>query len=306
MAPGRGDISPDGIVRRLRAAGCVFAEDEARLLIAEAPSPARLAELVDLRVAGLPLEQVLGWAEFFGMRIAVEPGVFVPRRRSELLVREAAALVRAGDDEPVRAGDGEPVRAGKDSRRVLVVDLCCGSGAVGAALATELTRDRRSDDRRGRSRDVELHATDIDPAAVRCARRNVAALGGRVHEGDLDASLPDALRGRVDVLVANAPYVPTDEIRLMPPEARDHEPLVALDGGADGVDVQRRVAAVALRWLSPGGHLLVETSRRQAPATAAAVTSAGLVARVVTSSDLDATVVVGTRPSYPAELGGHA
>lgn len=307
MAPGRGDLSPDGIVRRLRAAGCVFAEDEARLLVAEAPSASRLAEMIELRVAGLPLEQVLGWAEFFGMRIAVEPGVFVPRRRSQLLVREAAALVRAGDTTLVRAG--------KDARRVVVVDLCCGSGAVGAALATELTRDRRlerptrdgsseepirdprPDDRRGRPRDVELHASDIDPAAVRCARRNVAALGGHVHEGDLDEPLPDALRGRVDVLVANAPYVPTDEIRLMPPEARDHEPSVALDGGSDGLDVQRRVAAVAPRWLSPGGHLLIETSRRQAPSTAAAVTSAGLVARVVTSRDLDATVVVGARPS---------
>jgi len=289
MAPGRGELSPDGIVRRLRAAGCVFAEDEARLLVADAPSAARLAEMIELRVAGLPLEQVLGWAEFFGMRIAVEPGVFVPRRRSELLVREAAALVRAGE-----------------GRHVVVVDLCCGSGAVGAALATELTRDGRSDeptraprsdDLRGRPHDVELHAADIDPAAVRCARRNVAALGGRVHEGDLDGPLPDALRGHVDILVANAPYVPTDEIRLMPPEARDHEPSVALDGGADGLDVQRRVAAAAPRWLSPSGHLLIETSRRQAPSTAAAVTSAGLVARVVTSRDLDATVVVGARPT---------
>lgn len=289
MAPGRGDLSPDGIVRRLRAAGCVFAEDEARLLVAEAPTSARLAEMIDLRVAGLPLEQVLGWAEFFGMRIAVEPGVFVPRRRSELLVSEAAALVRAGGDALLPAGG--------DARRVVVVDLCCGSGAVGAALATELTRDRRSDDRRGRSRDVELHAADIDPVAVRCARRNVAALGGHVHEGDLDGPLPDALRGHVDILVANAPYVPTDEIRLMPPEARDHEPPVALDGGADGLDVQRRVAAAAPRWLSPGGHLLIETSRRQAPSTVAAVTSAGLVARVVTSRDLDATVVVGARPT---------
>ena len=289
MGPARGDLSPDGVVRRLRAAGCVFAEDEARLLIAEAPTPARLAEMIDLRVAGLPLEQVLGWAEFFGMRIAVEPGVFVPRRRSELLVREAAALVQAGD--------GALVPTGGDARRVVVVDLCCGSGAVGAALVTELTRGRRSDSRRGLSRDVELHAADIDPVAVRCARRNVATLGGHVHEGDLDEPLPDALRGRVDVLVANAPYVPTDEIRLMPPEARDHEPPVALDGGADGLDVQRRVAAVAPRWLSPDGHLLIETSRRQASSTAAAVTSAGLVARVVRSSDLDATVVVGARPS---------
>jgi len=102
---------------------------------------------------------------------------------------------------------------------------------VGAALGVALDR-------------VELYAVDIDPVAVRCARRNVAA-GGQVFEGDLYEPLPGALRGRVDILVANAPYVPTEEIRLLPPEARIHEPWVALDGGADGLDVQRRVAATA-------------------------------------------------------------
>lgn len=267
----------DDVVRRLRAAGCVFAEDEARLVIAEARSPARLAEMIELRVAGRPLELVLGWAEFAGLRIVVEPGVFVPRRRTELLVQEAAALVRAtGVDQ---------------ARRVVVVDLCCGSGAVGVALATDLAGARSGNPAR-----VELHAADVDPAAVRCARRNVATVGGHVYEGDLDEPLPARLLGAVDVLVANAPYVPSDAIRLMPPEARDHEPRVALDGGTDGLDVQRRVIAAAPRWLAPGGHLLIETSRRQAPLTAAAISAIGLVARVVTSEDLDATVVVGARP----------
>jgi release factor glutamine methyltransferase len=128
---------------------------------------------------------------------------------------------------------------------------------------------------------------------VRCARRNV---DGAVHCGDLYAALPDALRGRVDVLVANAPYVPTDAIGSMPPEARDHEARVALDGGADGLDVQRRVAAGAPAWLAPGGSLLVETSRRQAPATVTAFAAAGLPARVVTDDDLAGTVVVGALP----------
>src|SRR5919198_868550 len=102
------------IVSRLRAAGCVFAEDEALLLISAAGSPGELAAMVDRRIAGLPLEHVLGWAEFCGLRIAVDPEVFVPRRRTELLVRQAIALARPG---------------------AVVVDLCCGSGAVGAALA---------------------------------------------------------------------------------------------------------------------------------------------------------------------------
>jgi release factor glutamine methyltransferase len=127
----------------------------------------------------------------------------------------------------------------------------------------------------------------------------VEPLGGHAHRGDLFSALPGRLRGAVAVLLVNAPYVPTDAVATMPPEARDHEPLVALDGGPDGVDVHRRVAADAAAWLAPGGHLLVETSRQQAGATVAAVTAGGLTARVVRDDDLDATAVVGTRVSSP-------
>ncbi|MGZ4472626.1 MAG: putative protein N(5)-glutamine methyltransferase [Nocardioidaceae bacterium] len=254
------------VVDRLRAAGCVFAEDEAALLIAAAHSPDELAVLVDRRVAGLPLEQLLGWADFCGLRILVDPGVFVPRRRTELLVSEAAALARRA-----AAGSGAPV----------VVDLCCGSGAVAAVLVATLDR-------------VDVYAADIDPAAVARARRNLG--DARVFAGDLFDALPAELRGRVDVLVANVPYVPTDAIELMPPEARDHEPPVALDGGADGLAVVRRVAAGAPEWLAPGGSLLVETSERQAPLALATFAGHGLRARVARSEELGGTVVVGTRP----------
>jgi release factor glutamine methyltransferase len=255
-------LKPSAIVTRLRAAGCVFAEDEAILLTGAAGTPAELVAMVDRRAAGFPLEQVVGWAEFCGLRIAVDPGVFVPRRRTELLVREAVALARPG---------------------AVAVDLCCGTGAVGAALGAAVDR-------------LELYAADLDPVAVRCARRNVAAVEGRVYEGDLYQPLPETLRGRVDVLVANAPYVPTEEIGLMPREARLHEPRVALDGGGDGLDVLRRVAVAAPGWLAPGGHLLFETSERQAPQTVEIVTDAGLAPRVVSSEALDATVVVGSQP----------
>lgn len=256
------------IVTRLRAAGCVYAEDEARLLVSAARTPADLEGMVERRVAGIPLEHVLGWAEFCGMRIAVDPGVFVPRRRTEFLVRLAADLARPG---------------------AVVVDLCCGSGAVGAALVAALSR-------------IGLHAVDIDPAAVRCARRNIGA-DGLMYEGDLYEPLPAALRGRVDLLVANAPYVPTDEIDLLPPEARIHEPRVALDGGTDGLDIQRRVVEAAPPWLAPGGHLLVETSERQAPMTVEAVVRSGLIPRVATSDELDATVVIGTGAALGARAG---
>ena len=263
------------IVTRLRAAGSVFAEDEARLLISAARTPAVLAAMVDRRVAGIPLEHVLGWAEFCGLRISVDLGVFVPRRRTELLVRQAAALARQAAS---RAGQGLA------RHRSVVVDLCCGSGAVGAALAAALER-------------VELYAVDIDPAAVRCARRNLAAVGAQVYEGDLYEPLPTTLRGRVDVLVANAPYVPTEAVGMLPSEARIHEPRVALDGGADGLDVLRRVAVGAPLWLAPGAHLLVETSDRQAPQTVEIMARCRLIPRVARSEELNATVVIGTRPA---------
>ncbi|MFD5041853.1 putative protein N(5)-glutamine methyltransferase [Streptomyces sp. NPDC058378] len=249
------------LVAELRTAGCVFAEDEAELLLSTAADPAGLAAMLERRVAGLPLEHVLGWAEFCGLRIEVDPGVFVPRRRTEFLVRQAEALA--------------PDRA-------VVVDLCCGTGALGTALASSL-------------REVELHAADVEPAAVRCARRNVGARG-TVHEGDLFAPLPPSLRGRVDVLLANVPYVPTEDVGLLPAEARIHEPLVALDGGGDGLDVMRRVVAEAADWLAPGGSLLMETSERQAARAEETVGSGGLTARVVVSEELYATVVIGTRP----------
>jgi release factor glutamine methyltransferase len=251
------------IITVLRKAGCVFAEDEADLLIGAALAPDELIEKVERRVAGEPLEYVLGWAQFCGMRIEVDSGVFVPRRRTEFLVAEAVALAPA-----------PPV----------VVDVCCGSGAVGVAVAEALQHD------------VELHAVDIDAAAVRCASRNLARVGGLAYEGDLFEPLPSSLGGRVDLVVCNAPYVPTDAIAMMPPEARLYEPRVALDGGADGVATQRRVAAETPRWLAPGGHLLIETSEAQIAKTVGAFTESGFTHRVAHSVELSATVVIGSRP----------
>ena len=239
----------------------MFAEDEARVLVDSSSSPDELATMVRRRAEGLPLEQVVGWAELCGRRYVVAPGVFVPRRRSELLVATAIALAYPGS---------------------IVVDLCCGSGALGAAVAASVA-------------DIELHACDIDPAAVRCARENVAAVGGDAYEGDLYDPLPSRLRGRVDVLLANAPYVPSDAIALLPAEAREHEARIALDGGADGLDVHRRVAAGASDWLARGGSLLIETTEEQAPTMVAVFAERGLVARTVHSADLDATVIVAVR-----------
>jgi release factor glutamine methyltransferase len=263
------------IVARLRAAGCVFAEDEAELLVSAAPTPAALADLVNRRVSGVPLEYLLGWVKFCGRRIAVDPGVFVPRKRTEFLVREAVMLTKPAESVDPLARPP-----------VVVVDLCCGSGAVGAALVAALDR-------------VELFAVDIDPAAVRCARLNIVS--GQVYEGDLYEPLPGRLRGRVDLLVANAPYVPTEAVALLPPEARIHEPRVALDGGADGLSVLRRIAAGAPSWLAAGGSLLVETSEGQAREIVAFVSRSGLISRVASCDELSATVVIATRAASPDE-----
>jgi release factor glutamine methyltransferase len=120
-------------------------------------------------------------------------------------------------------------------------------------------------------------------------------VGGFVHEGDLFDALPLRLRGRVRVLVVNAPYVPTDAIRTMPPEARIHEPRISLDGGADGLDIHRRIAAGAQPWLAPAAHVLIETSVQQAAGTAGLLAAAGLNVHTVHADDLDGTVVVGSR-----------
>ena len=218
-----------------------------------------MQRLVEQRVAGLPLEQVLGWAEFCGQRIAIDPGVFVPRRRSEFLVAARGSC---------HAQPG-----------AIVVDMCCGSGAIGAALAAV--------------RPIELYAVDIDPAAVACARRNI---DGHVYQGDLYEPLPATLQGRVDVLVVNAPYVPTEEIAFMPPEARLYEAQVALGRRGRTASISSDVLSQAAPlWLAPTGTLLIETSDRQSAQTADMISSAGLKPRVFSSDELDATVVVAVR-----------
>lgn len=252
-------MDPETLTTTLRAAGCVFAEEEAALLLREAVDEDALTAMVARRVAGEPLEQVVGFAEFMDERILVAPGVFVPRLRTTLLVRKAYCGLQSGD---------------------VVVDLCCGTGAIGAVLRASLPG-------------LEVYAADIDPAAVACARRNLPP--DRVFEGDLYDALPRDLRGRVAAIVANAPYVPTAAIATMPPEARDHEHRVALDGGADGLDIGRRVVAEAPEWLTPGGRVLVETSAAQAGVLAAYVATAGLAPMTSGSADVDGNVVIGTR-----------
>ncbi|MCU0115410.1 putative protein N(5)-glutamine methyltransferase [Curtobacterium flaccumfaciens] len=253
----------DALAARLRAAGSVFAEDEADLLLeAGDGEPVRLRALVQRRLAGEPLEYVLGWAAFDGHRIRVTPGVFVPRARTTVVVEQAARRLQRYD------------RA---------VDLCCGAGAISVALF-------------GRVGALDLVATDIDPDAVDVAAENIGDRG-IVVAGDLFAPLPERFRGAVAVIAVNAPYVPTASIALMPAEAREHEHRIALDGGADGLDLHRRIAASAGEWLRPGGAVVIEVSEAQAEASAAAFAAAGFTTAVERDAEVDGTCIVATLPA---------
>lgn len=255
-------IARDALAARLRAGGSVYAEDEADLLLAAGDGdPGRLRGLVQRRIAGEPLEYVLGWAAFDGHRVRVTPGVFVPRARTRAVVVQAARRLHQYDR---------------------VVDLCCGAGAIGLALLERIGP-------------LDLVAADIDTDATDVAAENLGDRG-IVVTGDLFVPLPTRFRGAVDVVAVNAPYVPTDAITTMPSEARDHEHRVALDGGVDGLDLHRRIAAEAGDWLRPGGAVVIEVSADQASASAELFRGAGLDVEIARDDEVDGTCVVATLP----------
>jgi release factor glutamine methyltransferase len=211
------------VVARLRAAGCVAAEEEARELLTAAPDRVVLEGWLSRREQGEPLAWIIGGLEFCGRWLHVTPGVYVPRVQSEELARRAARLL----PEHGRAAD-----------------LCTGAGAIAAHLLAEVPT-------------ASVVGIDLDPEAVACAAGN----GVRAVVGDLDEPLDPS--GSFDVVTAVPPYVPTGQLRLLPADVQRYEPRVALDGGADGLDVARRVVAAASLLLAPGGWLLIELGADQ-------------------------------------------
>jgi release factor glutamine methyltransferase len=250
----------------LAAAGCVSARAEADWLLEEASDEEALRAMVARRVAGEPLQYVIGWAPFGPLRLAVGPGVFVPRPETEALADRAATRLRSRPEPPI------------------AVDVCTGSGAIACFLTAEVPAAR-------------VLATELDPGALAWARRNADRYGVELLAGDLDEPLPPTLAGRVDVLCANVPYVPSGAIATLPTDVRDHEPRLALDGGPDGLDVLRRLVARAGHWLAPGGRLLCEIGEDQAEAAVALLTAAGLT-EVAVHPDLVGRdrILEGTRP----------
>jgi release factor glutamine methyltransferase len=249
----------DAARRRLAAAGCIAPEEEAtEILAAAGADAAELERALARRESGVPLAWVTGRTAFCGIELSVTPGVYEPRRQSEALAERAAAEL---------------------PERGVAIDLCTGCGAVAAVLAA-------------RRPEARILATEIDPVAAACARSN----GITVFEGDLYESLPAALEGRADVLVAIVPYVPTGELRLLPRDVREFEPASALDGGPDGTVLLAAVVRSAPRWLRPGGRLLLEIGGDQASVLEPVLADSGFgSAEVLTDADGDRRGLVVSR-----------
>jgi release factor glutamine methyltransferase len=227
------------LIHALGAAGCVAPAEEAEeLLRAAGAGVGVLEELVARRRRGEPLAWIIGSVDFCGMRVHVDPGLYVPRPHTEVLARRAASLL---------PGDG------------IAVDLCTGSGAVAAVM-------------RSVHPDATVLATDRDRRAIECARSN----GVTAFLGDLDEPLPSSLERRVDVMTAVVPYVPTEELHLLPRDVVAYEPRHALDGGPRGTAFLERVAELSVRWLRPGGRVLLELGGDQALAVATTMSVVGL------------------------------
>jgi release factor glutamine methyltransferase len=256
-----------GIVDRLRAAGCVFAEREADLISASFPDDADREAAVRRRVTGEPLEYVVGHAAFGEVDVEIGPGCFIPRAR-------AVALVDA---------------AGRQLNRpyLTALDLGCGVGPIAALLSL-------------RHPTWQVHASELDETALAWARRNAQTFGFSVHAGSWWSALPDRMRGGLDLVVAHLPYVPSGQVALLPRDFRDHEDRRTVDGGVDGLDALRAVAADAIGWLAPDGLLLTQVTHAQRPTAALVAARAELTTETVDAGrpdDVDEdTVVLAMRP----------
>lgn len=239
---------------RLEAAGVASPRNDAELLmrhltgdsraglalsLGEHPASVdaeRFWALVERRVRREPLQHITGWVSFAGIELKSDGRALVPRPETELLAVAATGLLR----ESARLS------------AMPVVDLCTGSGAIALAIVAAMPG-------------AEVWATDLSAEALALAGDNCAALGvaTELAQGDLFDALPDGLCGRVGLVCANPPYIAEAELEQLPPEVRDHDPRVALDGGADGMSCIRRIAGALAEWLAPGGQALIEVGDGQ-------------------------------------------
>ncbi len=234
------------VIDRLRAAGCVAADEEAEELLAAAPDGATLEAWIGRREQGEPLAWITGTLQFCGHRVGIDPSVYVPRLQSEELARRAATLLATATATATATG----------TAGVRAADLCTGAGAIAVHLMVEVPA-------------ATVVAVDIDGRAVACARRN----GVRALVADVGEPL---VSRAFDIVTAVAPYVPTDALRLLPADVQRYEPRRCLDGGGDGLDVVRRIVVSAARLLRPGGWLLVEVGGDQDRSLAPVLTAWGV------------------------------
>jgi release factor glutamine methyltransferase len=278
------------VAARLQAAGVPSPGADARWLVTHVvgaagdpsggPGAALLDELVGRRAAREPLQLVLGTTAFRTVELVCRPGVFIPRPETEVVAGVAIEAARAAGPAPV------------------VVEPCTGTGAIACSLVAEVPG-------------VRVVATDRDPAATALARENLARVTAgaagvagaargadwEVHDGDLLGPVDRALRGRVDVLVANPPYLPAADRGGWEPEVGDHDPEIALVGGADGHEVVDALLGAAVAWLAPGGTVVIEIDERRGADAAEVATRVGLVAvRVVRDLTGVDRAVTGRRP----------
>jgi release factor glutamine methyltransferase len=209
----------------------------------------RLRAMLDRRATGEPLQYVLGHWSFRTIDLMVDRRVLIPRPETEQVVEAALReLDAARDDDP--------------GRRLVAVDLGTGSGAIALSIAAERPR-------------VNVWATDISQAALDVASANLAGMGGfratrvRFAQGSWWAALPDDLRGKVDLVVSNPPYVSAGEMASLDPVVRDWEPASALEAGPTGLEALEEILADATEWLTPNGAAVIEIATHQADAAAA-------------------------------------
>jgi release factor glutamine methyltransferase len=215
--------------------------------------------LVDIRAEGTPLQYITGSQEFMGLPFRVNEKVLIPRQDTEILVEKALAIL---EERKVPMGG------------LQILDLCCGSGAIAASLAYFLKQAKRK---------ATVVASDISPEALEVAKENAEINGVerqiRFVEGDLFAPFPKNRKGRgkqqFDLIVCNPPYIPTGVLPTLMREVREHEPMLALDGGEDGLDFYIRILGEAWIYLEKDGVLLLEIGHDQGAALPLLAEAAG-------------------------------